>query len=300
MSDPVPSVCIITGGNTGMGQETARALALLGSHVIIACRSPSKGERTATVLSQQCRDRGSRGMVTSATVDLASLTSVRAFATTMLGRLPNLDALICNAGVMTPPYQKTEDGFELQFQANYLAHFLLANLLIPLMVRSGGGRLINVSSLSSEKGVCNSAESFIEIGRCERDAYDPMRSYRESKLAQVLFTAEAHHRFSMQGLATFAVHPGVVNTDLFYRSMPSWVKTLIQPLAWVGYATGTLRTPVQGAATAIDLATRARISAEEEGRYWADHKPRAPNPRMKDRELCRGLWERSAELVGPL
>jgi dehydrogenase/reductase SDR family member 12 len=111
-----------------------------------------------------------------------------------------------------------------------------------------------------------------------------MRSYRESKLAQVLFTAEAQRRLGTDGVVASAAHPGVVNTGLFYRNGPAWLQRVAQPFAWLGYVTGRLRTPAQGAATAIDLALRG--TTVPGGRYWADRQPRAPNPHTHDERLC--------------
>lgn len=281
---------VITGGNTGMGYETALALARSGREVVIACRSPAQGQRAA----QQIQAQGGAAPVAVVPLDLASLASVRACAAELRSRYERLAGLICNAGIMTPPYRRTSDGYESQFQVNYLGHFLLTQLLVELL--RGGASLISISSLSSEKGHCDSAEEFFMVGRCDEANYDAMRSYREAKLAQVLFTAEAQRRLGADGIVASAVHPGVVNTGLFYRNGPAWLQRVAQPFAWIGYATGRLRTPAQGAATAIDLALRG--TTVPGGQYWADRQPRAPNPRMHDERLCAALWEASLAAVG--
>lgn len=281
---------VVTGGNTGMGYETALALARSGRAVVIACRSPEQGEQAA----RQIQAQGGAAPVTVTQLDLASFASVRACAAELRSRYDRLAGLICNAGIMTPPYRRTVDGYESQFQVNYLGHFLLTQLLVELL--RGGSSLISISSLSSEKGYCNSAEEFFAIGRCDEASYDAMRSYRESKLAQVLFTAEARRRLGADGIVASAVHPGVVNTGLFYRNGPAWLQRLAQPFAWIGYATGRLRTPAQGAATAIDLALRG--TTVPGGQYWADKQPRTPNPRVHDEGLCAALWEASLAAVG--
>lgn len=280
---------VITGGNTGMGFETARALARGGRDVVIACRSGEQGEQAA----RQIRAQGGASAVAVVQLDLASLASVRTCAAELRSRHGRLAGLICNAGIMAPPYRRTGDGYESQFQVNYLGHFLLA-LLLAEQLRDGAS-LISISSLSSEKGRCDSAEALFAVGRCDEASYDAMRSYREAKLAQVLFTAEAQRRLGLGGVVASAVHPGVVNTGLFYRNGPGWLRWAAQPLAWAGYATGRLRTPAQGAATAIDLAQRGAAVAG--GQYWADQKPRAPNPRMHDEALCAALWEASLAAV---
>ncbi|HMQ35394.1 MAG TPA: SDR family NAD(P)-dependent oxidoreductase, partial [Chloroflexaceae bacterium] len=236
---------------------------------------------------------GGAAPVSVVRLDLASLVSVRACAGELRSRYERLAGLICNAGIMTPPYRRTENGYESQFQVNYLGHFLLTQLLIELL--RGGASLISISSLSSEKGRCDSAEEFFAVGRCDMSSYDAMRAYRESKLAQVLFTAEAQRRLGAAGVVASAVHPGVVNTGLFYRNGPAWLQRVVQPLAWIGYATGRLRTPAQGATTAIDLGLRGTSVCG--GQYWADKQPRAPNPRLYNERLCAALWEASLAAV---
>lgn len=287
-------VAVITGGNTGMGFETALALAGAGRGVIIGCRSPEKGARAAEAIRTQTKAAG--GNAEALSLDLSSFASVRRFADAVTQNHPQISTLVCNAGIMNAPYALTEDGYESQFQVNYLSHFLLANLLLKPLLAGSGGDLISISSLSSEKGKCDSAEDFVEIGRCAAEDYTPINSYRESKLAQVVFTAEAHRRFHSLGLVASAVHPGVVNTDLFTREMPKWVSTVVQPFAWLGYAVGFLKTPREGAETAIYLATAQ--NKIESGKYWENRKPRLPNPRMNDENLGRALWEISAKLVG--
>lgn len=286
-------VIVITGGNTGMGFETALALAGTGQRVIIGCRSPEKGARAAESICTQTKAAG--GSAESLPLDLNSFASVRRFADAVVENYPQISTLVCNAGIMNAPYASTEDGYESQFQVNYLSHFLLANLLLKPLLAGAGGGLISISSLSSEKGKCDSAEDFVEIGRCAAEDYTPIDSYRESKLAQVIFTAEAHRRYHSSGLVTSAVHPGVVNTDLFTRDMPKWISPLIQPIAWLGYSVGFLKTPREGAETAIYLATEQEKI--ESGKYWENRKPRLPNPRTNDENLGRKLWEVSAELV---
>lgn len=290
MTTQTPAPFVITGSNTGMGYETALTLSRSGRGVVIACRSPEQGQQAA----RQIQAQGGAAPVAVMRLDLASLASVRACAAELHSRYERLAGLICNAGIMTPPYRRTVDGYESQFQVNYLSHFLLAQLLVELL--RGGASLISISSLSSEKGRCDSAEQFFAVGRCDEAGYDAMRSYRESKLAQVLFTAEAQRRFGADGVVASAVHPGVVNTGLFYRNGPAWLQRVARPFAWLGYATGHLRTPAQGAATAIDLALRG--TTVPGGQYWADRQPRAPNPRTHDEQLCAALWEASLAAVG--
>ena len=281
---------IVTGGNTGMGFETARQLAWQGYDVIIASRSQEKGRAAAEKINAGLDKFGSAGQASNAALNLTSLNSVQQFAETFKAAHKRLDVLICNAGIMNPPYSLTEDGFESQFQVNYLGHFLLTHLLLDLLLGSEEARVINISSLSAEKGVVNTPEGFERMARCPADAYVPMTSYRESKLAQTLFTLELHERFNAQGLFSASIHPGVVNTDLFYRNMPGWAKAVMEPVARLGYLTGGLRSPAKGAETAIFL---AQEPAQPGGQYWFDKKLRPPTPNMQNKELAARLWEMS-------
>jgi NAD(P)-dependent dehydrogenase (short-subunit alcohol dehydrogenase family) len=281
---------IVTGGNTGMGFETARQLVLQGYDVVVASRSQEKGQTAVEKINAEADKLGSAGQASNAVINLTSLGSVRQFTETFKARHSRLHVLICNAGIMNPPYSLTEDGFESQFQANYLGHFLLTNLLLDLLLSSEDPRIINISSLSAEKGVVNTAEGFERVARCPIQEYTPITSYRESKLAQTLFTLELHERFSTQGLFSASIHPGVVNTDLFYRNMPGWAKILIEPVARLGYLTGGLRSPAKGAETAVFL---AQEPAQPSGQYWFNKKLRPPTPTMQNKELATRLWEMS-------
>jgi NAD(P)-dependent dehydrogenase (short-subunit alcohol dehydrogenase family) len=169
----------------------------------------------------------------------------------------------------------THDGFESQFQANYLDHFYLFQLLLELILKSAPRKVISISSSSSEKGTCDLITQNETVARVTAAAYDAMKSYRESKLARVLFTVEAARRCATEGVWSYAVNPGVVNTDLFYRNNSDFYKRIMQPLARLGYRTGRIKTPAQGADTAIYLAT---TDVPENGAYWADKQLRPMNP----------------------
>ena len=132
--DEVPSLAgkkfVITGANSGIGFETARACATHGAHIILACRDEKKGERAIAQLKQS----QIRGVLENMKLDLNSLSSIREFSNNLLDRYENIDGLVNNAGIMMNPYQLTEDGFESQMGVNYFSHFLLTNLLFPLIV----------------------------------------------------------------------------------------------------------------------------------------------------------------------
>ena len=281
---------LITGANTGMGLATAIALAKAGYPLILGCRNQSAMQQAIAQIQQQVPAAHVQGFV----LDLADLDSVRQFVDTVSQQCEQLYCLLLNAGVMNPPYALTKDGFEQQFQINYLGHFLLTQLLLPLLLKNPRSKVISISSLSSEKGVIDKAEDFFVLAKVSATDYVPMKSYRESKLAQVLMTAELQRRYAADGLLAAAIHPGIVNTDLFYRRMSPLMKALMMPLVWLGYATGKFKTPAQGAATAIQLVQSDSFVG---GRYWADGKERIANPRMEDLELAKSLWNLSEQAV---
>ena len=158
---------IITGANTGIGLETAVDMAGRGARVILACRSKEKGE--AAVAEVKRRSNSEDAIFVS--LDLASRHSVREFAAKVLDKEPSIDILINNAGVMSPPYTKTADGFELQFGVNHLAHFLLTNLLLERLKAAPSARIVNVSSRAQEKGKINFDDLQSEATYRRRAAY---------------------------------------------------------------------------------------------------------------------------------
>jgi len=190
---------IVTGANSGIGRVTARDLAAAGARVVVAVRDPAKGAAAASTMT---------GDVEVRTLDLASLASVRAFADAWEG---DVDLLINNAGVMVPPLSRTADGFELQFGTNHLGHFALTNLLLPHVT----GRVTTVSSTGHRIGKID----FDDLN-WERKPYKRWRAYGQSKLANLLFTAELQRRLTAagSGVIATAAHPGYAATNLQFRS----------------------------------------------------------------------------------
>lgn len=190
---------IVTGANSGIGLETAKALAAAGARVVLAVRDVKKGETAAAAMSGACEVRQ---------LDLASLDSVRAFAASWDGEV---SLLINNAGLMIPPLTRTADGFESQFGTNHLGHFALTNLLLPRVT----GRVVTVASDAHRFGRIDFADL-----NWERRRYRPWRAYGQSKLANLLFTAELQRRLSAAGSRVLAnaAHPGYAATNLQTRS----------------------------------------------------------------------------------
>jgi NAD(P)-dependent dehydrogenase (short-subunit alcohol dehydrogenase family) len=190
---------IVTGANSGIGRAAARAFAGAGARVVLAVRDTAKGETAAAAMP---------GTTEVRRLDLASLASIRDFADGWSGPL---DLLVNNAGVMVPPLSRTAEGFELQFGTNHLGHFALTNLLLPEVT----GRVVTVSSTGHRMGTID----FDDLN-WERKPYKPWRAYGQSKLANLLFTAELQRRLTEAGspvLAT-AAHPGYAATNLQFHS----------------------------------------------------------------------------------
>ncbi|MBN1241174.1 MAG: SDR family NAD(P)-dependent oxidoreductase [Spirochaetales bacterium] len=270
---------LVTGANSGMGRETALGLARAGREVIATVRDEAKAAAFRDHFPVPSR------LVGVEILELGDLASVRAAAARLIATGRIFDTLILNAGVMTPPYRRTVDGYESQFQANYLGHALLFRLLDEAGLVARDAKVISVSSLSGEKGRASTIAEFEAVATVGERDYDAMRSYRESKLAQTLWSRELHERYG-ERLRSYAVHPGVVNTNLFYRSGGPIYKALMQPAAWLGYLTGFLSTPRRGASTVLRLALG---DERRSGLYWAAKKPRTPNPLVEDAALRAAL-----------
>ena len=186
---------VVTGGNSGLGLATARALAAAGARVVLAVRDTTRGAQAAA---------GLPGQVEVRRLDLADLTSVRAFAQAWTG---DLDVLVANAGIMAVPEARTADGFELQFGTNHLGHFALTNLLLPRVT----DRVVTVSS-----GLHASGRIVLEDLNWERREYSATGAYAQSKLANLLFTLELQRRLTAAGspVRATAAHPGWAATNL--------------------------------------------------------------------------------------
>ncbi|MFF3910301.1 SDR family NAD(P)-dependent oxidoreductase [Streptomyces sp. NPDC001848] len=243
---------IVTGGSSGIGIETARALAGAGADVLIAVRNPEAGHGVAADINTGLDSP----RVTVAQLDLADPSSVRRFAAEW-DKKP-LHALIHNAGIMATPLTRTAPGWELQFATNHLGHFALANALHDALAAANGARIVSVSS----RGHLRSPVMFDDINFLER-AYDPWLAYGQSKTANVLFAVEANRRWADDGITANALHPGGIMTNLV-RHLP---EDVIE-----GFRTdpaAVYKTPEQGAATSVFVATSPLLD-QIGGRYFED------------------------------
>jgi NAD(P)-dependent dehydrogenase (short-subunit alcohol dehydrogenase family) len=208
--EDVPSqegrVFVVTGANGGIGFHTARVLAARGGRVIMSCRRPEAAEEAAI----RIRAAAPRASLEVEALDLASLASVRASAERLVGRLPRLDCLINNAGIMSVPRSLTADGFERQLAVNHLGHFALTARLLPLLLAGPQPRVVTVTSATYRIGRLD----FADLQNERR--YRPWRAYAASKLANLLFTLELDRRADAAGspLLSVAAHPGYAGTGL--------------------------------------------------------------------------------------
>lgn len=201
--DLTGKVALVTGGSSGLGQETARVLAWRGAEVILTARDVAKGEAVAAAI----RDATGNQAVSVEALELGSLAQIRAFAARILERHPHLDILVNNAGVMACPFAKTADGFELQFGSNHLGHFVMTCLLVPAL--RAAARIVSVSS----RGHHISPVVFEDL-QFERRPYDKWAAYGQSKTANVLFAVGLEKRLGPRGIHAFALHPGAIMTEL--------------------------------------------------------------------------------------
>jgi len=195
---------IITGANSGVGKETAIDLARRGARVILACRSVERGEKAAV----EVRERSGNENAVFRQLDLSSLASVRQFSAKVLEEEPRIDILINNAGVMMCPYSKTADGFEMQFGTNHLGHFLLTNLLLDRIKEAPSARILNITSLAYYFGKMN----FDDLN--SEQSYEKIHAYKQSKIANILFTRSLAKRLEGTNVTANCLRPGAVKSNL--------------------------------------------------------------------------------------
>lgn len=242
----------ITGANSGLGRETARAMASRGAHVIMAGRDQAKLDEAVAAIQAG----HPKAQLDTITVDLGSLENIRAATSRARQRFQKIDLLINNAGVMATPFLHTADGFEMQFGTNHLGHFALPGELFPLIERGHLKRIVNLSSRGH-----HFAPVDFEDPHFERRAYDPWTSYGHSKTANVLFTVGLEARFAVLGIHAYAVHPGGIQTNLGRHMTPEMMEALMARVT--SKDTGfQWKTIPQGAATSCWAATAPELEGK--------------------------------------
>ncbi len=267
---------IVTGANTGIGRITAVTLARAGARVWLACRSRDKAQPVIDEI------KGAGGRAEFLALDLADLASVREAAKAFLATGEPLHLLVNNAG-LAGQRGKTKDGFELTFGVNHLGPFLFTMLLVERLRASAPARIVNVASVAHYKAERIDWDKLREPTR----AVTGLPEYQVSKLANVLFTRELARRLEGSGVTTYALHPGVIASDI-WRRIP-W------PFRNVMHA--FMKSPEEGAQTSLYCATAPELAAET-GRYYDDRKERKPSKLAQDDALATELWRRSEEWAG--
>jgi NAD(P)-dependent dehydrogenase (short-subunit alcohol dehydrogenase family) len=292
---------VVTGGSSGIGAETARALASAGAEVTLAVRNTSAGGRAAAEITATTGRPVHVGRL-----DLADQASVAAFAADWTGPL---DLLINNAGVILPRLQRTPEGWEMQFATNHLGHFALALGLHGALAAAGGARIVSLSSAGHRR----SPVIFDDINFASRP-YEPGLAYGQSKTANVLFAVEAARRWDSDGITANAVQPGPVAATGLNRHLDPGALAAVQASApyaeTLGGAAGRYKTTGQGAATTVLVATSPQLDSIG-GRYFEDcNQARVLAPGTPDNTIygvaayaldpdnANRLWEVSLELLG--
>lgn len=277
----VGKVVIVTGGNAGIGFETAKDLADRGARVIIACRDEGRGTtaRNDIIAATDNQDVHYRHL------DLASFSSVRKFAEEIINTEKQLDILINNAGVVEAKNKTTEDGLSLGMQINHLGPFLLTNLLLPLLKSSAPSRIINVSSMAYRSGDID-FQNFEKMGD---DKFSMMGLYGSTKLCNVLMTIELERLLRNTGVTANCLHPGAVKTTILDEKEVPWVRYL----SILGYLS---KNPRQGAQTSVYLAVSPEVE-EVSGHYFTDCHVSKLTDKAQDPDLARKVWEVSEKVV---
>ncbi|WP_437521848.1 SDR family oxidoreductase [Sorangium sp. So ce726] len=263
-------VCIVTGGNTGIGKETARGLAQRGAKVVLACRDTGRGEAARDDIA---RSTGRKDVEVIA-LDLGSKASIRAFGERFRAAHERLDVLVNNAGVWQSSRGTTGDGIEATFGVNHVGTWLLTQDLLPLLKKSAPSRIVVLSSKLHYRGRMD-----WEDLQFERRKYGTTAAYTQSKLANVLFTKALARRLEGTGVTVNAVHPGVVGTDLM-RDYPKLLVKLFNLF---------LLTPEQGAECSLHVATAPELAGVT-GEYFEKSRIKPAAEAALDEVAQERLW----------
>jgi NAD(P)-dependent dehydrogenase (short-subunit alcohol dehydrogenase family) len=274
-------ICMVTGANSGIGKATALALAQMGATVVMVCRDRARGEEARSEITTKSRNNA----VDLLLADLSSQQSIRQLVENFQHHYTQLHVLINNAGAAFPGRRReTVDGLEMTFAVNYLAPFLLTNLLLDVLKASAPARIVNVSSDAQASG-------YIQMDDLQAEKlYRPMRTYPQSKLAVVLFTYEVARRLQGTGVTANCLHPGFVATHIGQRDVGPAVRLLVKLIGSFG------ANPQEGAKTSIYLASSPEVEGVT-GKYFVKSIPKRSAAISYDESLQRQLWEQSAKLV---
>ncbi len=283
VADMTGKTVIVTGGNSGIGLETAVALAGAGAKTLITARDRGRGESALADL----RARSGQGDVDLVLFDLASVASIKEGAAAILQKCDRIDVLVNNAGVVLSDRRETADGFEATLGINHLGPFVLTELLLQRIKDSAPARIVNVAS-TAHKGAGKGLD-FDDLQSAR--AYSGMKVYSKSKLANIYFTTELARRLEGTGVTVNCLHPGTVATAYGRDGDSSGVLAfglkVIKPF---------ILSAAQGARTSIYLASSPDV-ANVTGQYFVKNKVRTPSKAAQDDEAARRLWKSSEELI---
>ena len=283
MPDLEDVIAVVTGANSGIGFEITKQLAGRGALVVMACRDLQKAKSAAAAISKTNPDAALHPLQ----LDLADLTSVRTFARDFKSHFDKLTLLINNAGIMVPPLGKTTDGFELQFGVNHLGHFALTGRLLDVLLETPGARIVTLSSGAHRMGEMDFANLHAQ------KAYKPWAAYGQSKLANLLFTAELQRRLESAGaeLIAVAAHPGYTGTNLQQHSGPARFLNVLAQNAEKGAL------PALYAATAPSVRGGDYFGPDGFAEMRGYPKRVDSSAAAKDAQVAQRLWEVSERLT---
>lgn len=272
-------ICLITGPTQGIGRAAALAIAKLGPTMVLVVRDEQRGRELADEIRA-----GGNPNVELLVADLSSQAEVRRVAAEFLARHDQLHLLINNAGALFMDRKESVDGLEMTFALNHLGYFLLTHLLLDVLKKSAPARIVHVASRAHVRGTI----SFDDLQ--SKRSYRGWPAYSQSKLANILFSAELSRRLAGSGVTSNCLHPGVVSTGFGRnnRGLMGFLVKLYSPFS---------RTPEQGAQTTIFLATSPAVEGIT-GQYFADCKAIEPSLEARDVKVAQRLWLISAQLTG--
>ncbi|MCG3221343.1 MAG: SDR family oxidoreductase [Candidatus Heimdallarchaeota archaeon] len=271
--------CLITGANTGIGKETARQIADLGAKVVMVCRNQEKGKKARQEIIQTTKNENVELLL----CDLASLSDVKRFSEEFLTNHSTLHVLINNAGVFNMKRTITNDGYEGTFAVNYLAHFYLTRLLLPLLKKNSSSRIINLSSDIHKYYKIKLKDPMLE------KKYNGQQAYSNSKTAMILFTYKLVRELEESEVTVNAVNPGHVETQMTTVGLPKWF-TKIRDLILKH------QTPEEGARTSVYVASSDDLR-DVSGKYFYNCEERKSGKITNDIAKQDFLWELSEQLI---
>jgi NAD(P)-dependent dehydrogenase (short-subunit alcohol dehydrogenase family) len=289
LKDMHGTVCVVTGANSGIGKATATELARLGARVVMVCRNRERGRDAQAEIqaTAETAHPSSEDTVDLKIADLAVQEEVYHLGETIRADYDRLDVLVNNAGVFNDSREETVDGVEATFAINHLAPFLLTHLVLPRLKgtagRAGESRVITVSS-EAHRGA---SIDFDDLNA--EEAYNSLQAYAQSKLANILFTHELARRMQGEGVLANAVHPGVVNTNIWRGS--GWISWVARLFSWL------YKQPEEGARSVVYLAASPEVEGVT-GQYFNETEIVNPSPKAYDEKVEARLWAKSREMTG--